>query len=286
MLYCIFKEGYYLIGFNVQPIVLIARNEFKKMAGQPLNFLFAGILVLIAILNGIGFANGLSYFEQIMQGDVFIKVGMSEILWVLSMYCTFAAMFIGLISVAGERTSGSLNLLLSRLLYRKDIIAGKFIGMAVFILILVSMTFIISSLLIILFFRMPYSFTDFFMRLLAFICLLFLESSISACIAMLIGIIFKNLLDASVMVASVLYIEWYTQIRVHLGSLDILSPTGLYIKIISAAPDRQFTGLMDTSLGFMTWFDIAKPYIVFMIFYLIIILLVTSIVFARSEDHV
>ncbi len=272
-----------MIGLNLRPFLLIAQNEFKKIIGHPLIFVFTGILVLIAVLNSIGFAGGLSWFEQIMEGDVFIKVGMSQIFWNLSMYCTFAAMFIGLISVAGDRTNGSMGVLLTKPLYKRDVIAGKLVGISAFIIILVSMTFIISSLLIMLFFRAPLSLMDFFIRLFTIIILLFFECSLAAGIAMLISILFKNLLDAAIIVASILYVDWYAQINVYLGDFSFISPSSLYNKIFHATPDLHFSGLMDTSIGFMAWFNAASPYIELMVLYVIVVYLVNSYVFARSD---
>ncbi len=283
MLYSIPEAGYSMMGFNARPSLLIARNEFKKITGHPLIFMFIGILVLIAALNGIGFKGGLSWFEQVMEGDVFVKVGMSQIYWNSSMYCTFAAMFIGLISVAGDRANGSMGVLLSKPLYKRDVIAGKFMGIAAFILVLVSIAFLASSLLIMLFFRAPLSLVDFFIRLFTIIILLFLECSLAAGIAMMIGILFRNLLDAAIIVASVLYVEWYTQISVYLGGFSFISPSSLYSKIFNAAPGQHFTGLMDTSMGFMDWLGVAAPYIVLMVLYVIAVFLVNSYVFVRSE---
>jgi ABC-2 type transport system permease protein len=270
--------------FGVPAFYLIACNEFKRVVGHPLVIVLTIILIMIAVLNGIG-ATGLSGFEKMMNGDVFIKVGLSQTFWHTSIYCTMAAMFVGLVSVAGDRTTGSLNVLISKPLYKRDVIAGKFLGVAVFILLLLTMTFTVSSLLLMLFFRAPLSFEEFSIRLITLILLLFLECCLAAGIAMLFGILFKNLLDAAILTVSFLYLEWYTPIQDYLGSFYIVSPSSLYVKIFSATPDPHFTGLIDTSLAFTTWANVAAPYIVLMVLYLIAVLLINSFIFSRSEKY-
>jgi len=274
-----------MMGFNVIPLYFIAHNEFKRILGHPLVIIIACILIMIAVLNGIG-SSQLIGFEKVMEGDdVLIKVGMSQIFWNLSKYCTIAAMFIGLVSIAGDRSNGSLNVLLSKPLYRKDVIAGKFFGIAVFMLFLVSMTLLISSLLIMLFFRAPSLPLDFLLRLSTLIFLLFLECSLTVGLTMLIGIVFKNLLGAAVITASFLYLEWYTTIPYSLSFFNFIVPSSLYIKIFSSAPEPRYTGLLDTSLEFLDWANLAAPYILLIVLYTIAVLFINSYMFTKSEDY-
>ncbi|MDI6897877.1 ABC transporter permease [Methanocella conradii] len=270
--------------FNSFPVFLIAHNEFKKVVGHPIVIIIALVLIMISALNGIT-SSGLSGFEKIMPNDdVLIKVALSGMFWHVSEYCTIAAMFIGLISIAGDRYNGSLNVLVSKPLYRKNVVVGKFLGISLFVLLLVSVVYVVSALLIMLFYRAPLSPTDFLLRFTALIVLLFLECSLTVGITMLVGIVFKNMVEAAVITASFLYVEWYTTLPHSIGELGFLFPSSLYIKIFSTVSDPRFTGLLDTSMDFMEWAGLAYPYILLMVLYIIVVLLIDSFVFTKVDD--
>jgi ABC-2 type transport system permease protein len=270
---------------ELEASLLVARNEFRRVIEHPLIIAILLIMLILVALNGIN-GPGLSGYDTIMSGsDVFIKVGLSDVLWNMSTYCTMAAMFIGLVSVAGDKSTGSLNILLSKPLYKRDILAGKFLGVISFIFLLITVVYASSSLLLMLFFRAPLSFEEFMLRLSALILILFLESSLAAGIAILLGLIFHRLLDAALIVASIFYLEWFTSIPNYPSIFNMLNPTTLYFKILWASPDPRFTGLVDTHFGFTTWAVIALPYIILLVLYLLGIVLVNTYLFTRSEDY-
>ena len=102
---------------------------------------------LLALANGLGSIKVLPTFESWMTGDVFIGVGLSQVFFNISQYCSVAALVLGLLSVAGDRKR-VLGVLLTKPVLKRDVVAGKFIGLSAFMLLLITVTYLLVSLLI------------------------------------------------------------------------------------------------------------------------------------------
>lgn len=237
---------------------------------------------MLALLNGVGGSPTLSYFaNDNVGGDVFVKVGMSQIMYTSALFCTTMAVFIGSMSIVNERSKGSIITLLTKPIFRRDIITGKFLGINAFILILIAANLIICSLFIMVFYRTPVSFDEFSIRLLTSIILLFLECSLVIGITMFIGITIKNTLIASMVAITYLYVDWYVSPLSYINILSILSPKHLFFDVFLYNPQIK---LLDTSIPYGDWFNTTSPYILFILLEIVAIFALNCIVLTRSEE--
>lgn len=273
-------------GFNTSNLLIVANNEFKRIISHPIVIVVTAILIFVAVLNGFGSTNlaGIEQLGLFNDDDVFIKVGMSQLFWISSLYCTIIAMFLGLFTIAGDRAKKSIGVLIVKPLYRKDIVIGKLLGVLLFLALLIFLNFSISSLIMMLLFRPPFMLYEFFLRLFTLMLILFFECSLMASITMMIGISFKNLLEAAGISISFLYLEWFAPISGYPGYLDIFSPSRLYFKIFNYSPIPSFNGLLDTSLGFFTWLHGTVPYILLIVLYIMALTQVNCYLFSRSDS--
>ena len=257
----------------------LSANEFRRQIGHPVTIAVFCLLVVLAIINGLGSIKALPAFETWMTGDVFIDVGLSQELFNISQYCSVAALILGLLSVAGDRKR-VLGVLLTKPLRKRDVIAGKFLGLSAFLLLLITVTYLLVSLLIALAFRGPSSMEELTLRLAALILALFLECSFLAGVGMLIGMAVSSLKEAIIVGVTYLSIEWFSN-AMFMSLLKYLSPYYVYFKIISATDDVK---LLDTTAQFSVWLGSALPYAALMIVGVIIVFVLNCIVIARTEE--
>ncbi len=271
---------------SLNPIYFIARNEFRRIVGHPLVIIISIVLLTISLLNGIGKAHLLSTLENgmmptmYMGKDIFLIAGIQGIFYIFSLYCAIFAIFIGALSVSEERSNRSMSVLLTKPLYRRDVAIGKFLGNGVFMMIFILFNVLISSLLVMIFFREPLSMLDSIVRIFSYISVLFLECMLSLGITMLIGIIFKNLFTALIVAVTFYYLDWYSFLTNYAGNLAFLSPRYLYYKVIGISD----VNLFDTSIGYYGWLNAALPLIVLMVLEVIIIMLIDCFVFTKDEE--
>ncbi len=257
----------------------LAANEFRRQVMHPVTIAVFGLLVIIAVANGLGSIKVLPSFESWMSGDVFISVGLSQVFFNISQYCSVAALILGLLSVAGDRRR-VLGVLLTKPVLKRDIIAGKFIGLGAFMLLLITVTYLMVSLLIALAYRSPSSLEEFALRLSALIIALFLECSLLAGIGMLIGIAFGSLKEAILVGVTYLCIEWFSN-AMFMDLLKYLSPYYVYFKIIGAT---DTVTVFNMAISFGDWLGQALPYAALMIVGLAVVFILNCIVIARTEE--
>jgi ABC-type transport system involved in multi-copper enzyme maturation permease subunit len=257
----------------------LAANEFRRQVGHPVTIAVFGLLVVIALANGLGSIKVLPAFESWMSGDIFIRVGLSQVFFNISQYCSVAALVLGLLSVAGDRKR-TLGVLLTKPVLKRDVVAGKFIGLSAFLLLLITVTYLLVSLLMALAYRGPSSLEEFALRLSALVLALFLECSLMAGIGMLIGFAFGSLKEAIVVGVTYLCIEWFSN-AMFMDLLKYLSPYYVYFKIISAT---DTVTVFNTTIPFADWLGQALPYAALMVIGLIVIFIINCIVIARTEE--
>lgn len=265
---------------EVDCICIIAGNEFGRIVRNPLVLVVAVILLILAILNGVGWSAHLSSLDNDdTTVDVFLYNGIGQVIYNMSLYLTILAVFLGVLSIGDERLKNTLPALLSKPLYRRDIIIGKFIGISGFMLALISLVFIFSTVLIMLFFRGPYSLPDYILRLASIILILLFECSLSLAIAMLFGILINEVLVPLLLTVTFLYIEWYSTVVETFGFLRIISPRDLYLTALYG----NFTvNLLDSSRLYVDWLAAALPFIVLVLLETIIIVLYGCSAFSKD----
>ncbi len=121
---------------------------------------------------------------------------------------TIIAIFLGATSISYERWNSSINVLLTKPLYRRDYIIGKFIGISAFMLLFNTITLLFIGLIMILFFRGPQSDIEFIWRLAAYIIITTLACSLVIALNMLFGIISKNILMVTAASITYVFFDW------------------------------------------------------------------------------
>jgi ABC-2 type transport system permease protein len=258
------------------PIFIIAKKEFVGMFDNQFVILASIALVVFAILNGIGGSTILKSMDAGQSGDVFILTGFGQILVSTMFLFTIIAVFTGAMSIAEERFKHSTDLLLTKPLYRRDVIIGKYIGMNAFLLIYIIFYLLLTSLLILMFFRAPLSVGEYFLRVSTYMFLLFLESSFSMAIAMLFAIIFKDLLKVVLLTVTYLFIDWYS---------GLSSTVSIYAKVSpSLLVSENVLVMLNTSAPIMDWLNLSVLNITILITGAICISLLGCLVYTKIED--
>lgn len=261
---------------------IIALNEINKIISHPLLYVIVLIVLVIAILNGLGYSHIiLPELDRYANQDVFLIHGMGQIFYNLSLYSTIFAVFIGVLTIGEERFNGSLSILLSKPLYRRDIVLGKFVGTSVFLLLFILIEYLVSAFLVMVFFREPLSIQEFILRSFSNILILYFECSLTLVITMLFGILFKDLLVALIASITFLYVDWYTTLIQSFSVFKIISPHYLYLTIISGNSQGI---LLDTSFPYNDWLSATLPFIVLMFLEIIVFLLINCSLFSKSDE--
>lgn len=274
------------ISYHMNIARIIAENEFKAIAANPLVIVVGVIVIFMAFINGYGGYGGssridVSYFK--VGQDSFMQ-GLMQIWYNTVFICNIMAAFLGVISIAKERWTRSINVLLIKPLYKMDIVGGKFAGISVFLFIFISLVLAFTTVMLIIFFKEPLSYYELFMRLLAYIIILTGECSLVAALTMLVGSAVNNLIGSITLVITYIYAEWLSPIT----SLDVLSfitPEGLLIKMSNPITTSGYvTELFNTLVPFTQWLSDAAPYFIFMMLYIIAVLVINCWAFAKVDD--
>lgn len=264
---------------SMESIRLIAENEFVRLFNHPVTVVVFCLLVAFAVLNGLGGLSMLPSFESVMEEDVFIKIGMTQEFSSISLYCLIAAVILGVLSIAEERRR-AIGVLLTKPLYRRDIVAGKFIGLSLFMLLMITVTYLLVCLIVMMIFRGPLSLSDFTLRFTALIFIMSLHCSLFAGIGMLIGLVFSTLKEAITISITVLFIEGFSS-GIFQEFFGILDPVNVYFKMFN--PTRDVI-LLYPEVLFDTWLVQALPFIVLTIIEIVLVFIISCYMSMRLED--
>lgn len=261
-------------------IRLIALNEFGRLFSHPVTIVLFCLIIVFAILSGMA---GLSILPAIDSAtpeyDVFIQIGMTQQFLNISQYCSVAALVLGVLSIAEERRK-ALVVLLTKPLFRRDVTTGKFIGLSIFMLLSITVAYLIVCVIITLVFREPLSLSDFALRFTALIFILSLHCSLSAGIGMLIGLLFTTLKDAIIVCVTVLFVEWFSGGK--FDFLDMINPVNVYIKMFSPVNGVM---LLDPGTLFNTWLCLAFPFIGLTLIEIAIVYVIDCYASIKLEDY-
>jgi|WetSurMetagenome_2_1015567.scaffolds.fasta_scaffold255174_2 ABC-2 type transport system permease protein len=263
----------------------VAQNEFLLMSRNWITIVFVILIVIWATVNTMGYSNTWERIQQhpnfVSQMNTFYTLNVSNFFYKLSMLFAFLSMCLGIISIANERSNGSLLILTAKPLYRRDIIIGKFIGMSILLFLLMIFATILFIIPIMIFFESPPSLSDFVLRMSSILIITYLNCSFTLGLVMLFGIILSK---AEALVISLAYIaiEWLSggNILNYMGSIKIIDPGTL--QTFAFGLDNNFILYMSPP-SFIAWLINATPYIVLMIAEVIIIILINCMLFTREE---
>lgn len=258
------------------PVLAIARNELLKLLTHPFTYLIFIILVCIVLLNSMDNSLRTSIDSVMTTDDLFLYDGVSNTTYIFTFLCSIMAVFIGAMSLSSERSKKSIGLLLTKPVYRRDVIAGKFFGLSAFMFLFIVAYVIVDTLLITWYFRPPLDINDYLLRSLSYILLHCCLCSILIALMFLVSIIFKDVLMVALISVVYLFLEWFSSLLVSFDELKYFSPLSLY--------DTASYHLLYTSTAFDSWLQIAMPYALLMVLETIVLLLVDSFIFIRTED--
>ncbi len=271
------------------PALLVALNEISTMLKQPLVIVIICFILILAAINGLVSTYKFSFCdEEIEKGiDPILFVGIRNLFSFSTLLLSILSFSIAILSVAEERSRGSIRVLMTKPLYRRDYIAGKYLGLSLLIVLLVCIVVAINASAIMIFYGGPMSMGELVVRLASYCLILSLYCIEMMGIAMLIGVYFKNLYHILIISATVLCLEEMSSIPLilqnTLGDLLLIRPWKLLCRIISPT-NRSFFTLLDTSVPFMAWLGEALPYIVFLLVLVLLLMLMVCYVFNNEES--
>lgn len=265
--------------------MIVAENEFRSTMKNPLVLVSVVLLVMVSIISAYGFtlnmfnnnqgqgtASLLSMFMTSLGGNAY---EISSIFLILSV-C------LGVFSIAEERHGGTLGVLISKPVYRRDIILGKFIGLGGFLLMAISLVLAIRVSAALILHPMPaWSFTEIFARTVSLVVSMFLYCALMLGISMTVGALFKNIALVITLSATIVYLQWFTPIFGMLGPLNILDPKTLYLYYSWGMHSNNF--IFWASSPYLAWLSSVFPYFILLAFEAIIVLLIDCVLFNREE---
>jgi ABC-2 type transport system permease protein len=264
----------------------IARNEFSRCLGHPL-VIFMTIFLVIFTLIVIG--GQYVYVSQnpkiigqigptglIDDNTIFLNNNTYSSYWVSSILA-FLSLCIGIVSIAGERSSGSLRVLLTKPVYRRDIIIGKFVGINLLMLLVIVFISSICVAASLVAFGMPSAFPEDILRILSFVFFLFMYCTLFTSVVLLSSVLFKNLYMSLVLCISyflVCSMSWPGS-AIWINVLNLINPKILYLAIIGECNNMQ--------MAYLSWVSSILPYAVLMLLEILAIFLVDCYIFTRED---
>jgi ABC-2 type transport system permease protein len=263
-------------------ILLVTSHQLQDVLREPLVILIALILIGLSIINGAASAKQvhLADLQLTDPSDHFFSIGISNALYHTSILLSALSMFIGALTIAEEKADGSLRVLNTKPVYRRDVYVGKFAGLSAFLLLLTIVITMLCASTLMIFYRSPYSTEEFIIRMATFTVVIFLSCVLTLGISMLIGIWLNNLLSILIYIGTFLCLDWFFTLPRTFEMLRLLIPTSLYYTIIEGGGGRT---ILNTANAFPLWLDGALPFIMFMIIEIAVVFVVSSNIISRSE---
>jgi ABC-type transport system involved in multi-copper enzyme maturation permease subunit len=267
--------------FDLNPVFQVARNEFSMLMDQPLTLIIATVILVIALIHAIGDIAILPQSASLFPpGEVFITMGMNNSFWFTTLFLSFLSLCIGIISISGERSNGAIHVLLTKPLFRRDVIAGKFIGGSLFMVTTVIITLIVCVISMLITYRGTLPYFELFIRTCAYGVILSIYCLLTLGIAMVIGSFFKDRAVALIAAFCYLYFALIEKTFFkNLGSMRMIDPYFLYTTAFSPINNTIF----DMSGTISSWLGSAMPYIALLILEVVAVFLLNCVIFNREE---
>ncbi len=210
-------------------------------------------------------------------GDLFL-IGFRNNISDVSLILSFLSLCIGAVLISEDRSTGRLRVLMTKPVYLKEIIFGKFIGLSLSIFTISAAATIFSVIMLTMIYR-PVESSDTVVRIVIATLLLYLLNVLIATIVMLIGIVLKNIYAALIVTSSFLYIIWFVFPPYNLGELLKINPIILYQNIIGGGGSNLF----DTTVSLGSWAGSALPLIGILFAEILLILFIDIRQFGKEE---
>ncbi|WP_424359020.1 ABC transporter permease [Methanocella sp. MCL-LM] len=263
-------------------IILIAKNELSRLVRQPIIILLVCIVLALSAINGMSAA---AFISDVNLGhDPFLIPGLGNAFYNNSIFLSALSAFIGVMAIGGDRSTNSIRVLLTKPLYKRDVLAGKYLGMLALILMIAAFCVLFGVAMLLIFFGGPESASEAIIRICTYVLMLFLNCALTAAITMAIGVLVKNLLGTLICVGSLFFFEW--QVSLHGTILDLLGGF-IYLNqriLFFTAIGPGNINLFLTDSPYLVWLDNASQYIVAMVIALLAFMSLSFYVFCREDE--
>jgi ABC-2 type transport system permease protein len=270
---------------SMEQIKAIAENEFSIIVKKPI--IIAFILLIFALFLIEAFGSNI-----LMQGLLRVTISPSPEYMILK-YCLGNSFFntsvvfcilsicLGVFSIADERNRGSLRVLVCKPLYRRDVIAGKLLGMSGFLALTIAFVITMFTAISIIIYPLSLAsaFYDIVIRMVSYMFVLLLLCVLTLTITMTVGLLFKNIIAALTVSMALLYIQWYSDISNALGVLSIINPQRLYIYAI----EYLNVNIFNSTIPYTNWLSGSLPYIIVIIAEILILTLINCLLLNRES---
>ncbi|CAJ35143.1 ABC transporter permease [Methanocella arvoryzae] len=254
----------------------VAKNEFARVYYHPLTPVIILLLTFLAILNGAGGTAATIGGGHTEKGLYYC---LGQTFMFTAVYCSVVAVFVGVISIAEERRNHSLNVLLSKPLYRQDLIVGKLLGLNVYMLFVIVYSLLLAAVALSLLYKMPADPADFLSRIAIYALIAMVYASLSLTIAMFIGAVIKDLLISTSLAVAYIFIDGYVGWTWLLPWLSNFSPKSAMCSLyISKAASLQ-----SVSLTMGEWFDANLVNLFFFVAAIVLACLATMAIYTKGD---
>lgn len=234
------------------------------------------MLSFLAVLNGVGGTANLGGGQD--ETGLYYSIGQTFMF--TAVYCVIVSVFIGVVSIAEERRNHSVNIILTKPLYRRDLIAGKLLGLNAYMLSIIVFSIILAALMLILFYKSPTNPVDFLAKIGIYVFIVSIYTSLNLAIALLIGTVFKDILISAALAMAYIFIDGYTGLTLLVPGLDNFSPRSALCRLY--INDRA--NLQSITLSIEQWINTNLANVFFFIMAIMIISLIAITVYMRSDD--
>ncbi len=259
---------------------IIAENEFSRLVKNPVIIIFVIVLCAMSVINAVG---QFAYAPvSVSDGNPYVFMdGIGQIYYFTTLVFWSLALCLGVVSVSMDRSSSALKVLLTKPLYRRDIITGKFLGTSAVLLLLIMFHLFFASLLLTIAFRGPETF-DIVLKVVSIGVVLFISCTFTLGIAMVLGTVFRDVLSASIACVSYFFLGLYVEMPVSTEWLRlVLSQSSLVNYWIFNKRVNLFFN--NPPSIFSEWLGVALPYIMFLVLEALVVFLVACLLFNREE---
>ncbi len=265
-------------------VLSIAKNELARVLRNPVIVVIGLVLFIVTFINAAGDYDNLIGIAGDKGWDGLI-LGYGQIFFLTNFICSIMAAFLGMMAISEDRFKGSFNVLLSKPIYRRDFILGKYLGLSGFIVLFLTLEMIANFVMLLYYYGEPYSLSEVIVRISSYILVLSLDLVLVMGLAMLIGIVCKEILTAAALVVTYLSFEWFWNQGTGLISTILhipLTPYQLTGRILFG--NGISNSLFNTATSYNGWLISALPAIIVMAMIAITILLANCLVFTRADD--
>lgn len=255
----------------------VARNEFARVFFHPLTPAILLLLSFLAILNGVG-GTAANFGGSPDEVGLYYCIGQTFMF--TSVYGVVVAVFIGVMSIAEERRNHSLNVILSKPLYRRDLIIGKLVGLNCYILTIIVYSILLAGLALSIFYFTPTNPLDFLSKIAIYVLIAFVYTSLNIAIGLLISIIIKDLLISTTLAMTFIFMDGYVGWTWISPILNNFSPRYLMCNLYA----NDVVNLQSTTLTVSQWVNANVTYLFFLIAAIILVSLITMTVYTKRDN--